>query len=121
MQKTYRKKDEHQNFELPRPHTYLTEQADHRYEVTSKVFQTTEKVQKEITVPLPDRTLFYYATTNPVKDSQGNVILALFHSVDITARKKAEEELSHNAAAICINVVDPVGYAKNKGWYLTKN
>ena len=76
---------------------YSKEQADHRYEATSKVFQTGEKVHEEVTVPLSDRTLYYLASISPVKDSEGNVILALVHSVDITDRKKAEMMLHRNA------------------------
>jgi len=79
---------------------YSKEQADFRHEATSKVFQTREKVQKEITVPLPDRTLFYYATINPIMDSQGNVILALVHSIDITDRKRTAEALASSEAQL---------------------
>ena len=50
----------------------------------------------EVEVPLPDRTLFFYATANPIKDETGKVILALTHAVDITERKKAEEALGES-------------------------
>jgi len=72
---------------------YPKEHADYRYEATKRVFQTGESESLEVEVPLPDKTLYFYATANPIKDETGNVILSLTHAVDITKRKLAEEEV----------------------------
>jgi PAS domain S-box-containing protein len=57
------------------------------------VFQTGESESLEVEVPLPDRTLFFYATANPIKDENGKVVLSLTHATDVTGRKKMEEVL----------------------------
>ncbi len=72
---------------------YPKEHADYRYEATKRVFQTGESESLEVEVPLPDKTLYFYATANPIKDETGNVILSLTHAVDITKRKLAEEKV----------------------------
>lgn len=75
---------------------YPKEHADHRFEASSKVFETGESGSVEVVVPLPDKTLYYLAKTNPILDDQGNVILNLTHATDITDRKRAEEELKES-------------------------
>lgn len=75
---------------------YPKEHADHRFEASSKVFETGEAGSVEVFVPLPDRTLYYIAKTNPVKDENGKVILNLTHATDITERKIAEEALKES-------------------------
>lgn len=75
---------------------YPKEHADHRQSASLKIFETGEAGSVEVTVPLPDRTLYYLATTNPVKDDEGNVIMNLTHAVDITERKKMEEALKNS-------------------------
>lgn len=72
---------------------YPKEHADYRYEATKRVFQSGESESLEVTVPLPDKTLYFYATANPIKDETGKVILSLTHAVDITERKLAEEKV----------------------------
>jgi PAS domain S-box-containing protein len=72
---------------------YPKEHADYRFEATKRVFQTGESESLEVEVPLPDKTLFFYATANPIKDETGKVILALTHAVNITERKHIEDEL----------------------------
>jgi len=72
---------------------YPKKHADMRYEVTKRVFQTGTSESVEVEVPLPDKTLYFYATANPIKDETGRVILTLTHATDITERKKAEEAL----------------------------
>lgn len=72
---------------------YPKEHADYRYEATKRVFQTGESESLEVEVPLPDRTLYFYATANPVKNENGQVVLSLTHAVDITERKLAEEKV----------------------------
>ena len=75
---------------------YPKEHADHRFEASSKVFQTGEAGSVEVMVPLPEKTLYYLAKTNPIKDIHGNVIMNLTHAIDITERKLAEELLKEN-------------------------
>jgi PAS domain S-box-containing protein len=72
---------------------YSKEHADQRYEAILKVFETGEPGSIEVVVPLPDKTLYYLAKTVPIKDDQGNVILNLTTSTDITERKLSEEAL----------------------------
>jgi len=71
---------------------YPKEHADFRYEVTKRVFQTGESESVEVDVPLEDKTLYFYATANPIKDDKGKVILSLTHATDITERKQTEIE-----------------------------
>jgi PAS domain S-box-containing protein len=72
---------------------YPKEHADQRQAASLKVFETGEPGSVEVTVPLPDRTLYYIAKTNPVRDLNGNIIMNLTHATDITERKQAEEEI----------------------------
>jgi two-component system cell cycle sensor histidine kinase/response regulator CckA len=70
---------------------YPKEHADHRQAASRKVFETGESQSVEVVVPLPDRTLYYIAKANPVKDETGKVVLNLTHAIDITERKQADE------------------------------
>ncbi|MEI7638191.1 MAG: PAS domain S-box protein [Syntrophus sp. (in: bacteria)] len=72
---------------------YPKEHADYRYEATKRVFQTGKSESLEVEVPLPTETLYFYATTNPIKDEKGKVILNLTHATDITQQKLAENAL----------------------------
>jgi PAS domain S-box-containing protein len=72
---------------------YPKEHADYRFTTTQRVIQTGESESIEVEVPLPDKTLFFYATANPIKDETGNVVMVLTHAVDITERKRAEAAL----------------------------
>lgn len=69
---------------------YPKEHADQRYETTKRVFQTGRSESIEVTVPLPDKTLYFYATANPIIDEAGKVVLSLTHAVDISERRRAE-------------------------------
>ncbi len=71
---------------------YPKEHADYRQEASSRAFETGESESVEVVVPLPDRTLYFVAKTNPVRDETGNVILNLTHATDITALKRIEAE-----------------------------
>ncbi|NJO68560.1 MAG: response regulator [Bacteroidetes bacterium] len=75
---------------------YPKEHADHRQAASLRIFETGMPGSIEVTVPLPDRTLYYLATTNPVKDDEGNIIMNLTHAVDITERRLMEEALKNS-------------------------
>ena len=72
---------------------YPKEHADHRQAASKKVFETGEPQSVEVTVPLPDRTLYYLAKANPIKDETGRVFLNLTTATDITDRKVAEDKI----------------------------
>ncbi len=72
---------------------YPKEHADYRFEATKRVFQTGKSESLEVEVPLPDRTLYFYATATPIKDKTGKVILSLTNATDITERKLAEDKV----------------------------
>jgi PAS domain S-box-containing protein len=72
---------------------YPQEHAGYRYEATQRVFQTGESESLEVEVPLPDKTLYFYATANPIKDEAGRTILVLTQAKDITALKHADEAI----------------------------
>jgi PAS domain S-box-containing protein len=72
---------------------YPKEYADSSYESTKRVWQTGKKESLEVEVPLPDKTLYFLATTNPIKDETGKVVLMLTHSTDITELKKTQRAL----------------------------
>jgi PAS domain S-box-containing protein len=72
---------------------YPKEHADYRFETTKRVFQTGESESIEVEVPLPDKTLFFYATANPIKDETGKVLLVLTNAINITDIKNAEVAL----------------------------
>lgn len=74
---------------------YPKEHADHRQNASKKVFETGEVQSVEVVVPLPDRTLYYLAKANPIRDDNGKVILNLTTVVDITDRKLAEEQIQN--------------------------
>ena len=72
---------------------YPEEHADYRQEANRKVFETGETQTVEVTVPLPDKSLYFLAKANPIKDETGKVILNLTTATDITERKRAEDAL----------------------------
>lgn len=75
---------------------YPKEEADHRFAAVKEMFRTGEVQTIEVSVPLPDRTLYYLAKANPIKDETGKVILNLTTAIDITERKQAELELAES-------------------------
>jgi PAS domain S-box-containing protein len=75
---------------------YPKDLADMRHEGVLKVFETGQPGEVEVVVPLPDRTLYYLAKTNPITDSKGNIVQVLVTATDITERKREEEALLIN-------------------------
>ncbi|MBU1013653.1 MAG: PAS domain S-box protein [Bacteroidetes bacterium] len=75
---------------------YPKEEADHRFAAVKEMFRTGEVQTIEVSVPLPDRTLYYLAKANPIKDETGKIILNLTTAIDITERKQAELELAES-------------------------
>ena len=92
---------------------YPKEHADYRYEATKRVFQTGKSESLEVEVPLPDKTLYFYATADPIKDETGKVILCLTHATDITERKLVEQQ--RNA------VIEALRDSEEKYRYITDN
>jgi len=72
---------------------YPKEEADHRFAAVTEMFRTGEVQTIEVSVPLPDRTMYFIAKANPIKDETGKIILNLTTAIDITERKLAEKEL----------------------------
>ena len=70
---------------------YPKEHADYRQEASKKVFETGVTQSVEVTVPLPDKNLYFLAKANPIKDESGKVVLNLTTATDITERKLAED------------------------------
>ena len=90
---------------------YSKEQADIRFDAISKVFESGEAGSVEVDVPLPDKTLHFLATLNPVKDLDGKVTSVLTHSRNITDRKLAEralKESENKLREIIENTVDNI-------------
>ncbi|KAF0128409.1 MAG: PAS/PAC sensor hybrid histidine kinase [Bacteroidetes bacterium] len=79
---------------------YDKEHADYRYEATKRLFRTGKTESSEVEVPLPDKTLYYLATTNPIKDESGQVLLNLIHATDITKLKQIEHMLQEKSEEI---------------------
>jgi len=75
---------------------YPKEHADYRFEAIKRVFQTGESESLEVEVSLPDKTLYFWATANPIKDETGKVVLSLTHATDITKRKEIEKALQES-------------------------
>jgi diguanylate cyclase (GGDEF)-like protein/PAS domain S-box-containing protein len=72
---------------------YPKEEADLRYELTKRVFQTGKGESFEGEIRLPGKISYFHIRLNPIKDEAGKVVLMLTDATDITARKQAEEKL----------------------------
>lgn len=75
---------------------YSKEEADHRFGAVKEMFKTGEVQTIEVSVPLPDKTLYFLAKANPIKDETGKVILNLTTATDITERKISENKLKQS-------------------------
>jgi PAS domain S-box-containing protein len=67
---------------------YPKEHADNRFAVTQRVCQTGKSESLEVEVPLADKSLYFYATANPIRDDTGKVVLVLTNATDITKLKE---------------------------------
>jgi PAS domain S-box-containing protein len=74
---------------------YDKEKADMLYEATKRLFRTGISESLEVEVFLPDKTSYFWATTNPIKDETGKVILSLTNATDITEKVKLTEALAN--------------------------
>jgi PAS domain S-box-containing protein len=72
---------------------YPDELADLRQAANRRLFETGEVQAVEVSVPLPDKTLYFIAKANPIRDEAGAVIMNLTSATDITERKRIEREL----------------------------
>jgi PAS domain S-box-containing protein len=69
------------------------ENADARYKVTKSVFKNALSESSEIEVRLSEKILNFWATSNPIRDETGKVILILTHATNITELKNTQKEL----------------------------
>ena len=69
------------------------DEANKRYAILKKAFDTGVEQEIEVRVPIPAGDLYFITTVNPIKDKDGNVRLVICISKDITSRKNAELEL----------------------------
>ncbi len=72
---------------------YDKEFADKRFELTKRLFKFGISESLEVELPLPDKTLYFWATTNPIRDKTGKVVLNLTHATDITELKNIQNDL----------------------------
>ena len=72
---------------------FSKEEADKRFAAVKYVFGTGEIKIIEVRVPRPDEDRYYLTTAKPIFDGQGNVVLVICISKEITERKRLEKEL----------------------------
>ncbi|HNY10041.1 MAG TPA: histidine kinase dimerization/phosphoacceptor domain -containing protein [Candidatus Wallbacteria bacterium] len=72
---------------------FSKEEAEHRFSALSSVFKTGEAKVIEVRVPRDDRDLFYITTITPIKNDNGEVIMCICSSKNITERKDAEDQI----------------------------
>ncbi len=86
-----------------------------------EVFRTGEPRMLEKRLPTPDGSnRVFEVHSYPIKDHQGLVIRAVEHAREITARKRAEEELSRYKLIVSA-VHDPMSYIDSNYTYRTVN
>jgi diguanylate cyclase (GGDEF)-like protein/PAS domain S-box-containing protein len=74
-------------------HLFSKKEADRRFRMVRSVFEFKEAKVEEERVPTPEGDLFFLTTAKPIFDDNGNVILAICISKDITERKQLEDDL----------------------------
>ncbi len=72
---------------------FSQEEADKRFAVVKYVFETGEIKAFEVRVPRSDQDRYYLTTVKPIFGSNGNVVLVICISKEITERKILESEL----------------------------
>ncbi len=72
---------------------FSQEEADKRFAVVKYVFETGEIKAFEVRVPRSDQDRYYLTTVKPICGSNGNVVLVICISKEITERKILESEL----------------------------
>ena len=100
------------------------EEADQRFAALSQVFSTGAQKVIEARVPRADGDRCYVTTITPIKDTSGEVSSVICSSKDITARKRAEEELrasEQNFSAFFDAVEDLIGVATPDGRLIYPN
>ncbi len=90
------------------------DEADKRYAAVKWVFENGETKVIEVRVPRPDGERYYITTVKPILNDQGKVISVICTSKEITERKRAEESLRLQSAALeaaanGIVITDPAG------------
>ena len=68
------------------------EQAAKSMEITRLVLETGKSIREELSTTLGGETVFYDLTVEPLRDDSGEIVGVACASVDITERKRAEEE-----------------------------
>ncbi len=72
---------------------FSKEEADKRYSVLKKTFDTGEEQVFEVKVPHADQNFYFITSVTPIKDKSGEVSSAICISKNISIRKRAELEL----------------------------
>ena len=62
---------------------------------------------ESLEVPLPDKTLFFFATADPIKAETGKVVSVLTHASDIADLKQIHEELEQERLLLS-TIIDAV-------------
>jgi PAS domain S-box-containing protein len=106
---------------------FSKEEADKRFAMVKKVFQTGETGTIEVRVPLPGGGEKYFLTTvKPVKDEGGSVSFVICISKDITELRKARDEIAVLRGIIpicasCKSIRDDEGYWQRIEDYITSH
>jgi len=78
-------------------HLFSKKEADKRFRMVRSVFEFKDAKVEEERVPTPEGDLFFLTTMKPIFDDNGNVILAICISKDITERKQLEDDLQKSS------------------------
>ncbi|MCU4173470.1 PAS domain-containing protein [Carboxylicivirga sp. N1Y90] len=72
------------------------EEADTRFSVLSRAFDTGKVQVLEVRVPNPSGDLYFITTVTPIKNENGEIASAICIAKNITSRKRAELELQRS-------------------------